>query len=62
MAKIRKSSRRDRQLVLYFLASKVYISKEYKDLVREVYKRDKYGICYLKTIRNEDKQKRDRFN
>ena len=60
MAKMNK--KRDRQLVLFFLGTKVFKSKQYHEEFKSYLKKDKHGICYLKTIKNEDEQKRVRVD
>jgi len=60
MAKMGKKV--NKQLTLYWLGSRVFNNNLHKAEFRGMLGKTKYGICYLKTIQNEAKQKRDRFN
>ena len=60
MAKINKKV--NKQLTLYWLGSRVFNNNLHKAEFKGMLRKTKYGFCYLKTIQNETKQKRDRFN
>jgi hypothetical protein len=60
MAKMKKKV--NKQLTLYWLGSRVFNNKLHQAEFKEMLGKTKYGYCYLKTIQNETKQKRDRFN
>ena len=60
MVKINKKA--NKQLTLYWLGSRVFNNKRHKAEFKGMLGKTKYGICYLKTIQNETKQKRNRLN